>query len=903
MRNSFYTTSRLAAALVLTGALIILAGCGLGAAAGPGAGLDPAPQAADVVGGTAHGGYAPIVGAYAQLFQSQNNGYGGAGQFLADNLFQSDGGTTSGGHNLTGLNGEWSFDSTSYTCTSGDLLYVVISGGNSGSAGNNNNILELAPIGICGVTSGISTSFTYVNELSTIATAYALGNFITVSGSTPPYTVNISTPANNNYYPVSGATVPTFGNCTASATYIATGSNDVSTGTTCTASGFQHAYNNYLNLVNMTQAGANAGTATPYSANTVTPGNSTSSVPAPEINSLANVLQSCVNTTGVTSPGSASTVNYTGNGTAALVLTVGSASDLVSGSQAFTVTTGSTTNSTVTAGSNTVAEMATAINANTTLTGVGVSAVAAGNVLTITETGGTISESGALTDVGSDGTSCGQLLALAMPYGSTTVPHNTLQAAMNIAKNPFANTNNVTKLFNLATAQPAFTPVLSSAPADWTIAVIYQSPLDGQATGFTYGAMVDADDNVYSVEDSVDPVGATPTTSCVNAYSANGNILSGSGWFCNHFTGLSNYLMAQPDALGNLWIPNGTGTATTNSSARFISRISASTGSLLGSYAPTTLGAATQTIFELILNKNNDLFFNIDSNNSGASQILKNTGNVWPANASMTSTTAGNAKFPASPRYMLVDTNSNIWGAESGANATSKGGAVGILPSAAATPPTYNSIAGQQQAGGIQDGAPVNGGTSGAGSSNNSQPFGIAMDASGNAWVNNIGAGTLTAVGISKAVPPVAYPVVAPATVSLVFSGTTNSGLTKNMQQMEVDGASQLWTPDSGGFHMFNLAAQAEVSESGGFKPCYIATPGATTCTNSYSITNNRGVGVDAAGDVWVVNSTWKNSSSIMQGLMIQIIGTGFPVWPLKAQQQPGIPAGCVTALSGGTCN
>ena len=129
------------------------------------------------------GGFSPIVGAYAYLYESQNNGYQGQGALVAHNLPQSHGGTTdANGENLTGASGEFSFTVGS-ACTPGSVLYVVISGGVSGGTSTNNQILETAPIGICGASGETVGSFTYVNELSTVATAYALGNFISIDNS------------------------------------------------------------------------------------------------------------------------------------------------------------------------------------------------------------------------------------------------------------------------------------------------------------------------------------------------------------------------------------------------------------------------------------------------------------------------------------------------------------------------------------------------------------------------------------------------------------------------------------------------------------------------------------------------------------------------------------------------
>jgi len=67
-----------------------------------------------------------------------------------------------------------------------------------------------------------------------------------------------------------------------------------------------------------------------------------------------------------------------------------------------------------------------------------------------------------------NGTACGTLFTDATPYNGTAAS-NTISAALQIA----ANTNqNVTTLFGLAASQSPFQPVLTAAPADWSVALL-----------------------------------------------------------------------------------------------------------------------------------------------------------------------------------------------------------------------------------------------------------------------------------------------------------------------------------------------------------------------------------------------------------------------------------------------
>jgi hypothetical protein len=176
--------------------------------------------------GTAFGGQPPISGASISIYATGQTGYGLSPSFL--------GGAT------TDSNGN--FQVTSYTpCSDPEEVYLVASGGNPGLAvgTHNNAIMLVAALGKCSSV-GAST-IVNVNEVTTIAAAYALSGFANVAN------FSIGTSATN-------------------------------------ASGLQHAFLNAANIVDTT-TGAARGT-TPS-------GNGT--VPASMINTLADILEPCVN--------------------------------------------------------------------------------------------------------------------------------------------------------------------------------------------------------------------------------------------------------------------------------------------------------------------------------------------------------------------------------------------------------------------------------------------------------------------------------------------------------------------------------------------------------------------------------------------------------------------------------
>ena len=212
--------------------------------------------------GTVRGGQTVITGAHLYLYAANNTGYGAS----SISLLNSSGSNTQEDSNgnyyvTTGSDGSWAITGD-YTCPSTDSeLYLYAVGGNPGlPAGSNNpSIGLLEALGICQANSTLSpTLYVVINEVTTIAAAYALSGFAT------------------------------------DATHVS------SSGTPLALTGVVNAFDNALNLANDYTGIALA---------TTPAGNGT--VPQALINTLADLLAACVDSTGAVSGPTNPTVCYT----------------------------------------------------------------------------------------------------------------------------------------------------------------------------------------------------------------------------------------------------------------------------------------------------------------------------------------------------------------------------------------------------------------------------------------------------------------------------------------------------------------------------------------------------------------------------------------------------------------
>jgi hypothetical protein len=223
----------------------LLSGCATSA-------LDTAGTPLAALSGAVHGGQSPIQSATVTLYATTTiaTGYGQAATVVGTAVSDAGGGFTI----LPSANAT--------TCPAGQQAYIVAAGGYQSGQPTlvNNNSLMMAALGDCSTVN--ANTFIILNEVTTVAAAYALSGFTTITGTAPAYVVNISAPA----------------------------ANRASTGSSTAAAGLAHAFLNAAALASYSSGSANSTTSNISVAGTTVNG----SVPAAEINTLGNILQSCI---------------------------------------------------------------------------------------------------------------------------------------------------------------------------------------------------------------------------------------------------------------------------------------------------------------------------------------------------------------------------------------------------------------------------------------------------------------------------------------------------------------------------------------------------------------------------------------------------------------------------------
>ena len=218
--------------------------------------------------GKVHGGQQPLVGAQVYLLAANTTGYGSASVSLltggTGRTQDTSGGPTNGFYYVsTASDGSFSITGD-YTCTPGTQVYVYALGGNPGG-GTNPAAGLMAALGNCPSAGNFlaAAPYIFVNEVSTVAAAYAISGFATDA-------VHVS-----------------------------------SSGTAAAKLGIANAFINAAMLETLSTGVANL-----YPP-ALTTGAGGGAIPQAEINTLGNILASCVNSNGAVTGPSNPTTCYT----------------------------------------------------------------------------------------------------------------------------------------------------------------------------------------------------------------------------------------------------------------------------------------------------------------------------------------------------------------------------------------------------------------------------------------------------------------------------------------------------------------------------------------------------------------------------------------------------------------
>ena len=331
---------------------------------------------------------------------------------------------------------------------------------------------------------------------------------------------------------------------------------------------------------------------------------------------------------------------------------------------------------------------------------------------------------------------CTALFSATTPSGGTA-PSNTLDAALNLVRNPGSN---VAALYTQSTASKAFTPALTTAPTDWTMFIKYT----GGAMNTPTAVGIDATGNVW----------VASYHSAVSEFSPTGTPV-----FPNGITGggLFNSYGLAIDGQNNVWIPNEDSTNTGVNGGYGSVTVINSSGQLISGAAGLFAGGIAYPI--AVATDTSATTWVIDYFNQHLT-LLSSTGQPLSGAAGYTSP---ELQFPIS---LAIDANHNAWVGNTYGNTVTKvssdgsqftsysccnwAGGIAVDQRGYVWVANYMGDSISQLAG---DGTVISSGYS-DGKASIWHPQGIAIDGSGHVWITNILGSSITELAGSAATSP-----------------------------------------------------------------------------------------------------------------------------------------------------
>ncbi|HZL27353.1 MAG TPA: hypothetical protein VFC39_12590 [Acidobacteriaceae bacterium] len=499
-----------------------------------------------------------------------------------------------------------------------------------------------------------------------------------------------------------------------------------------------------------------------------------------------------------------------------------------------------------------------------------------------------------------DGTPCGKLFSYisytadGTQSGTLTAPGNTLSAIQSLAKRPTGSptqfnsscdsgstgtTSAVTCIFNMGTPVGIYQTSMTVAPTDWTLGISYpKGSFSTAANGVTcagspttngalypFMAATDINDNVVILN------GDASTASCYNLLTVgfDGTPLEGNGFDNNN----AIPIWVSTDAFGHAIVPVH---GTVENGVRIFGATDANLP-LVGTI-PAVLNTATNFPFWSGVDQNDGIYLS----DSPATKTTTDNFGYLPVSGTESHST---------PVYGTPVTPTPI--------NTNKLNPISVDVNGVGFTTTNSSSSGVTQAlvmGSATDSSLAFGGVSSSG-------IITATDNAGNIWNLSNAAGGVNGgssvvavlspgVGVYKQSYTVAGGVVTLGAGSLVT--TLTPGAVKP-QAGQIDGNNVIWYADiegalttspstvinPGSLHGYDTVNNFDTHVYNG---CKFATSTSTACgsqptdatypSNSpYLLYGTRGLAIDSAGSIWLVNGT--------QGQVNEIIGLAAPTWPL----------------------
>jgi hypothetical protein len=388
-------------------------------------------------------------------------------------------------------------------------------------------------------------------------------------------------------------------------------------------------------------------------------------------------------------------------------------------------------------------------------------------------------------------TACHALNALATPSGGTA-PENTLEAALNIARNP---SGNVAKLFALPTPSAPFQPSLSTQPSDWLLGLTYM----GGGLNYPASIAVDSFGSVWVAN----VCSSDSTCSSVSEFSSAGQPLSPAKGFTNG-TFFESYGLAI-DIHGDVWVTNEQ-TDDSNSG--------------LGNLVQLNPSGKVISAEEGYFGGGLDFPFAVATDTDG---------NVWTANlgdssaskfSSTGSAISGSGGFGtgdlAGPVAVALDAGNNAWFANQNANS----GSVTSI-SSSGTPATDYANGGDETSGVAAD------------------SISTSDAVSGHIWAANFSSSTVSELELESS-----------GGATVVSHGYSGGGL-DHPNGIAVDGAGNVWVTNYDSATQNSGATITELQGAKGASPGSALSP-TTGFGADAGLLKPFGVAIDASGNVWV---------------------------------------------------